>query len=96
MSIRVVFRAAANHDIDDAFAWYERQQVGLGDRFVKALGMVVERIRMNPEAYTCVRGVIRRAILPRFPYLLFYVAEAERIVVIACLHASRDPRRWPT
>jgi plasmid stabilization system protein ParE len=95
VSIRVIVRPAADQDIDDAFAWYERQQAGLGDRFLRSLDSIVDRIRSNPELYPRVRGVVRRAVLQRFPYLLFYVVEPERVVVIACLHAGRDPRNWP-
>jgi plasmid stabilization system protein ParE len=92
---RVIFRPAADQDVDSAFTWYERQQAGLGDQFLTSLHTTVDRIRLNPELYSRVRGLIRRAVLRRFPYLLFYVVEDERVVVIACLHASRDPETWP-
>jgi plasmid stabilization system protein ParE len=95
VSVRVIFRPAADQDVDAAYEWYERQQTGLGDQFLRSLGTTVDRIRVNPELYPRVRGVIRRAVLRRFPYLLFYIVEPERIVVIACLHASRDPETWP-
>lgn len=31
----------------------------------------------------------------RFPYLIFYAVDPDASVVLAVLHASRDPRRWP-
>lgn len=96
MKPRAIFRPAADQDVDGAFAWYEGRQIGLGDRFLQSLAMTVERMCTNPELYPIVRGVIRRATLRRFPYFLFYVIEPERIVVIACLHASRDPQAWPS
>lgn len=96
MSVRVIFRRAADQDIDDAFAWYERQQPGLGDQFLKSLGATIEHIRARPLLYPVVRGAVRRAVLRRFPYLLFYLVEPERVVVIGCLHASRDPQAWPS
>jgi plasmid stabilization system protein ParE len=33
----VIFRPAAAADVDDAYAWYERQGRGLGDRFLAAV-----------------------------------------------------------
>jgi plasmid stabilization system protein ParE len=95
VSSSVIFRPAADQDIDAAYGWYERQQVGLGEKFLRSLGATVEFIRTNPELYPIVRGSIRRAVFRGFPYLLFYVVEPERIVVIACLHVSRDPETWP-
>ena len=96
MSVPVIFRPAADQDVDATFAWYERQQAGLGDQFLQSLGTTVEYIRANPLLYPVVRGSIRRAVLRRFPYLLFDLVEPSRIVVIACLHARRDPERWPS
>jgi hypothetical protein len=37
---------------------------------------------------------VRRALLRRFPYSLFFVVEDEALIVIACFHASRDPSHW--
>jgi plasmid stabilization system protein ParE len=96
VSRRIIFRPAADQDIDAAFDWYERQQNGLGEQFLRSVGVTVELIRTHPEMYPVVRGSIRRAVLRRFPYLLFYVVEPTRVVVIGCLHASRDPDTWPS
>jgi hypothetical protein len=30
----------------------------------------------------------------RFPYSLFFKVESNRIVVIACMHGRRNPKRW--
>ncbi|MBI4756879.1 MAG: hypothetical protein HY778_15970 [Betaproteobacteria bacterium] len=37
----------------------------------------------------------RRAVISRFPYLVFYLAEPARVVVLAVLHGSRSPDAWP-
>jgi plasmid stabilization system protein ParE len=38
---------------------------------------------------------VRRMIVSRFPYAVFYRVEADRIVVLAVLHTARDPESWP-
>ena len=38
---------------------------------------------------------VRRCLLPRFPYGLFYVIRGELVHVLAVLHEARNPRRWP-
>jgi hypothetical protein len=35
-----------------------------------------------------------RGRLRRFPYGLFYRILPDALVVLACFHARRDPRRW--
>jgi plasmid stabilization system protein ParE len=42
-----------------------------------------------------VRKTVRRAFVTKFPYLVFYIVEATRVVVLAVLHTSRDPTVWP-
>jgi plasmid stabilization system protein ParE len=38
---------------------------------------------------------VRRAFVTKFPYLVFYIVDATRVVVLAVLHTSRDPAVWP-
>jgi len=37
---------------------------------------------------------VRRARVKLFPYALFYVVDGDELLVIACFHSRRDPRRW--
>lgn len=37
---------------------------------------------------------IRRALLRRFPYCVFYIVLSNEIVVLACVHGHRDPKIW--
>jgi len=49
----------------------------------------------NPRQFPVVFKNVRRALLRRFPYSLFFVIETdETLSVIACFHASRNPARW--
>jgi len=89
-----IVRPAAAADIDDAYRWYERQQVGLGDEFLAAANAVMKSVVANPLQYPIIHRQTRRALFHRFPYGLFYRIVEDQIVVVACMHASRDPRRW--
>jgi plasmid stabilization system protein ParE len=48
-----------------------------------------------PEMFARCHGDVRRVIVSRFPYAVFYRVEAERIVVLAVLHTARDPKSGP-
>ena len=48
-----------------------------------------------PLRYRAVEGEVRRALLARFPYALFFVADPDRTPVLACLHGHRDPAARP-
>jgi plasmid stabilization system protein ParE len=51
-------------------------------------------IQKNPFACPLIYRNVRRKLLPRFPYGLFYLVENELIFVVACFHVKRDPKQW--
>jgi plasmid stabilization system protein ParE len=85
---------AARQDIADGFAWYEQQSLGLGLEFVRCVEATVVSIQRHPEMYPAVLASYRRALVRRFPYVIFYEVEPERIVVYAVFHCSQDPQKW--
>jgi plasmid stabilization system protein ParE len=90
----VVFTQIARGELIEAQDWYEGEAAGLGRRFRQAVDAMVERMSDNPRQFPTVFKNVRRALLRRFPYSLFFVVEDNALIVIACFHASRDPSRW--
>jgi plasmid stabilization system protein ParE len=41
-----------------------------------------------------VTGDIRKAVVTKFPYCVFYRELSDRVEVIAVFHTSRDPSVW--
>jgi plasmid stabilization system protein ParE len=73
---------------------YEQRAQGLGTEFLRALDVSFAEITPMPERFAAVHRECRRALLRRFPYAVYFVATPDRISVVACMHARRDPRRW--
>ena len=94
MSRRIVLRSAAEADIHAAAAWLEERSPGAAARFWRAVDETQRRLQENPLQYQRVIGEARRAPLRRFRYGLFYFVTEDEIVVVACMHGSRDPERW--
>lgn len=92
---QAVVRPAAAADIEHAFLWYERQRKGLGGEFLDALRATMDLVLVHPEAFPVLhRGARRALVRQRFPYGLYFRVEGEVVVLVACLHAKRHPRRW--
>ena len=53
----------------------------------------MERIRLNPQSFPLIHGQIRRVVLSRFPYAVYFREQGTEILVIA-LHGRQDPQRW--
>jgi plasmid stabilization system protein ParE len=88
------FDAAARSDVLDALDWYNSLSPALAAQFRIELESVIERISANPNQYALVTDAIRHARFRRFPYSLFFRADDDRVRVIACFHASRNPIIW--
>ena len=84
----------ANRSKRSARLWYEAEAVGLGNRFRAELDHVAQRLAANPLQFPPVFADVRRALLRRFPYALFFRIVDDAVVVMACFHSSRDPRIW--
>lgn len=84
----------AERELEYAFWWYERQRRGLGLEFLLAFDAAVEGLRRLPEGHELVALKTRKALLRRFPYLVLYAVEAERVLITAVFHGRRDPQRW--
>lgn len=93
MSFRVALHPIATADVRAAQVWYDEQRSGLGAEFLAAVddGLVALETRADiaPVYY---RG-LRRVLIRRFPYKLFYLLVGDRVEVLRVLHSHRDHRR---
>jgi plasmid stabilization system protein ParE len=92
--VTVRFRSEAVSDVLLARDWYDSQRTGLGDDFVRSLEQVIDLMSQLPEAFPEIAVGLRRALLERFPYAVYYRLNADVVDVIACLHTRRSPSRW--
>ena len=92
--MKVEFLETAQTELDQAFQWYEMQQQNLGKQFLNEFDAAVRRIVAYPEAYLLIEKEIRRCLIKRFPYGVWYGIEADKIIVIAVAHLHRQPDYW--
>lgn len=94
MTYQVIVRPEAAREIQGAFDWYEGRSDGLGLEFLRAADACLSSVRRNPLAFQPLHEQVRRALLRKFPYALFYILRDDAIVVIACFHVKRSPADW--
>jgi toxin ParE1/3/4 len=95
MAFRLKFSTRAFREIGEAQEWYESQSPGLGEEFIAAMELKLKRLEQAPLLYAEVIPNVRRALLPRFPYGLFYAVRDNLVHILAVLHDARNPSRWP-
>lgn len=96
MTWPIRFTPLAESDVAEAYADYEAARSGLGEEFLRATEEVVSLIGDLPEACPKVHGQVRRALLHRFPYSLYYRIDrrAGVIEVRGVIHQRRHPSSW--
>jgi len=65
-------RRAAELEIAEALLWYQAKNKGLGAEFLSEVSQTIDRILETPLIYQNVHRRIRKAIVHRFPYLIWY------------------------
>ena len=91
MSRHQIIRRRAHAEVEAARRWYNRQRPGLGEEMVAATKAKIREVFSRPEQFAvCYAPEVRRALVERFPYAIFFIVQERLIAVIAVLHTSQD------
>ena len=95
MQHTLILTPHAQQDLDDAYNWYEEQNQGLGKEYIRCIDAKMASIQRNPLQYQVVfREQVRRALVNRFPFSIYFVMDSDMITVMAILHQRRSPQSW--
>ena len=90
---QIVIKPRAIEMIKEAYDWYELQQPGLGDLFLKDIESCYDKLEANPVSYAKIRKNFRQILLKTFPYVLVFEIMKTEVVVYTVFHTSRSPRK---
>lgn len=94
MAVDLIIAPEAERDLAESYAWYEGQRAGLGEEFLTCVDACIEGIRRHPAMWTVLHESYRRALVRRFPYVVFYEHADDAVIVYGIFHTSRDPNKW--
>jgi len=92
MNIR--FLTVADHEVDEAVAWYAQQGKDASRRFLDELDHAVRLVKSYPLLARLIEPEIRRFLFITYPYALIYGIDEDTMVIIAVAHQQREPRYW--
>ncbi len=83
----------------EAAAWYRTQRPGLEIEFLTEVRRVLPLIETSPASFPRLLDlpadlVVRRALLPRFPYAIVFIDLGTEVRVLAVAHGKRRPGYW--
>lgn len=77
----------AQKDVSKAYEWYEDKVTGLGFEFIQNVDARIKHIARKPQHFQLVYGnSVRRALVSRFPFAIYFVEKDTSLIVFAILH----------
>lgn len=92
----VGFAPSAREELRAAIEWYEARSQGLGLRFFEFVDAALIEIANTPAAFPLWEQDkrVRKFVLDKFPYAVFYRKHVHNLEVIAIAHTAREPGYW--
>ncbi len=84
----------AELDIKHAKDWYNVKSDNLGDEFFIEVEKTISQLLHNPKQFPITTKNIRKAVVKRFPFCIFYINTANTVDLYAVFHNSRNPQVW--
>jgi toxin ParE1/3/4 len=94
MANKLDFADEVESDLSEAYRWYEKRRIGLGEDFLGCVDASLERIKRDPQIFAKVHENCRRALVRRFPYAIFFEVLDEVTVIYGVIHTARDQDKW--
>ena len=92
--MKKVLLQQAFEELNDAVAYYEEQQPGLGLRLKDEVDQHINWILSNSKVPRVRSGGYRRVNLKVFPYYLAYIIRDDTLWILAVAHCHRKPEYW--
>lgn len=84
----------AELDIKHAKEWYNGKSDYLGDEFFTEVEKTISQLLHNPKQFPILTKNIRKAVVKRFPFCIFYIVGANTVDLYSVFHNSRNPQVW--
>ena len=92
---QAIFHPIARRELEEAIDYYNAESQGLGSEFREEVQRVLALLTRFPRLGQPVRGRVRRMMLSRFPYCIYYrLLAPDTLRVLAVAHNRRRPEYW--
>ena len=91
---RLIILPFAEIDIRDTVSYYREQSEGLDKDFINNIDSSFNEILKNPEAYPIAKYDIRKFVVSKFPFCIYYINNIDALYILAIFHDKRNPRDW--
>lgn len=84
----------AEIDFDKSYEFYFEDSPKVADTYFRIINLGFENIKQNPNSFSIVHKDVRKYVVKKFPFVIYYRIIDLKIQVIAIFHTSRNPEIW--
>lgn len=89
--MRLNYHPEAEAEIVESVEYYRERSPELAARFLREFQAAIEPIERNPILWGVIRGDLRRCLLRRFPYGIYYRVHDQDNRILIVKHHHRHP-----
>lgn len=91
---RLIILPFAETDIKETVSYFKDVRNELDRDFIQAIDASFFEILNNPEAFPIAKYDIRKFVMAKFPFCIYFVDENEALYILSVFHDKRNPKDW--
>lgn len=81
-------------DFDNSYHFYYKDNPKIADDFFLAINRGFNSIKQNPTTFPFIHKKVRKYVVKKFPFVIYYRVIDSIIQIIAIFHTNRNPEIW--
>jgi plasmid stabilization system protein ParE len=94
MSPKVIILPFAELDIKESVNFYKDKSQKTALEFIESFNIAFNLIIDNPKTFPIVKTNIRKFIMKKFPFCIYFIDNIDKIYILAVFHTKRNPYIW--
>jgi plasmid stabilization system protein ParE len=92
--MKIEYHPVIEGELRKIINYYNECSSGLGKEFLNEFECQVLKIASNPRRWVAIKGTIRRSLMRRFPYVIYFrVVDDDTLRITVIKHQRRHPKR---
>ncbi len=92
--LKVIYQPDAEAELLEAVPFYGSRDEKVEDPFLTAINRHIREIASAPRRFPKVGRGIRRCVVRKYPFIIFFKDHPDHIRILAIAHTSRHPNYW--
>ncbi len=89
--MKIEYHKSIKTELQQIMGYYDKLYDGFGNEFLSEFEQNIFYISSNPKMYMKIKNNMRKALLKRFPYVIYFKQKKEIIRVLVLKHQRRHP-----